>query len=81
MSDIAMKLSIDKIIMLFGELHATGQSKMNQEWSFHDQMHFKDKGPNHLFLDDRFPSRHKQSISSFSRCLHHGIFPFKELLC
>ena len=63
MSDIAMKLSIDKIIMLFGELHATGQSKMNQEWSFHDQMHFKDKGPNHLyFLDDRFPSRHKQSI-------------------
>ena len=50
MSDIATKLSIDKIIMLFGELHATGQSKMNQEWSFHDQMHFKDKGPNHLLL-------------------------------
>ena len=50
MSDIATNFSIDKIIMLYGELHATGQSKMNQEWSFHDQMHFKDKGPTCLLL-------------------------------
>ena len=40
MSQIAKKLSVDEIDPIFVELHATGQSKMNQGWSYHDLYNF-----------------------------------------
>ena len=36
MSDLATKLSVEKLDEILVELHAKDQSKMNQGWSYHD---------------------------------------------
>ena len=41
MSDLATKLSVEKMENIFVELHAKDQSKMNQGWSYHDLYRLK----------------------------------------
>ena len=36
MSEIARKLSVEKVNHIYVELHSKDQSKMNQGWSYHD---------------------------------------------
>ena len=42
-SDLARKLSVEKLSNIYVELHAKDQSKMNRGWSHHDFYHFKIK--------------------------------------
>ena len=51
MSGIAKKLSIENIGTILLELHAEGQSKMNQRYSYHDFYRFKDSQLKQYFIE------------------------------
>ena len=51
MSEIARKLSIENIGTILLELHAEGQSKMNQRFSYHDFYRFKDSKLKQYFIE------------------------------
>ena len=51
MSDLATKLSVEKFVEIFVELHAKDQSKMNQGWSFHDLYGLKIRKDQWYFLE------------------------------
>ena len=51
MSGIAKKLSIENIGTILLELHAEGQSKMNQRYSYHDFYRFKDSELKQYFIE------------------------------
>ena len=51
MSEIAKKLSIGNIATILLELHAEGESKMNQRYSFHDFYRFKDSRLKQYFVE------------------------------
>ena len=59
MSGIAKKLSIENIGTILLELHAEGQSKMNQRYSYHDFYRFKDSELKQYFIEPSLKTKIK----------------------
>ena len=51
MTEIARKLSVEKVEEIYVELHSKDQSKMNQGWSYHDFYRFKIRKKESYYLE------------------------------
>ena len=87
MSDIARKLSIEKIDQIFVELHSKHQSRMNQGYSYHDLYRIKDGTREEYFLEPTLKRKiktrnyncYEETYMEQNKCLNH--FYMSKLNC